>query len=427
MVWITLHKAKWKLKETLMGASGISDAVDKNNEWRLQTPGHQGWNKTARADDPAHFLMISADCHAQEPANLWAERIDKKYLHRLPRVETDENGVKWSVSEGWARSRLLDSALTGEDLYRNSRGYDPRERIRDLARDGVDAEIIFPNKGLTMWATNDPEFSHAQCKVWNDWAWETYGPYSDRLAPMASISTAEVNLATAEIQRVAKLGFRGLTLPCKPIFGAHDGRHPNYNWGLYDPMWAAIQDADLPITFHVSTGRDPRAARKDGGAVINYVSHSLVPTIEPVAHLCASGVLERFPRIRFGAIESGIGWVAWALEAMDEAYVKHHMWAFPKMSKKPSEFFHSNGYASFQEDPVGLDLARKYNLSDNFLWANDYPHHEGSWPHSSQAVERQMKDLNEDERAKILGLNAAKLWKFDIDKLMAYRGKGGTA
>ena len=72
-----------------------------------------------------------------------------------------------------------------------------------------------------------------------------------------------------------------------------------------------IQDANLPITFHVSTGRDPRAARGNGGAVINYVSHSLSPTIEPVANLCASGVFERFPRLRFATIEAGIGWVAW--------------------------------------------------------------------------------------------------------------------
>ena len=36
---------------------------------------------------------------------------------------------------------------------------------------------------------------------------------------------------------------------------AHDSRDPNYNLTIYDPMWAAIQDCDLPITFHVSTGR----------------------------------------------------------------------------------------------------------------------------------------------------------------------------
>ena len=70
----------------------------------------------------------------------------------------------------------------------------------------------------------------------------------------------------------------------------------------------------MPVTFHVSTGRDPRAARKDGGAIINYVSHSLSPTIEPVANLCASGVIERFPKFSFAAIECGIGWVPWALD-----------------------------------------------------------------------------------------------------------------
>ena len=272
-----------------------------------------------------------------------------------------------------------------------------------------------------MWATPDAEFAHAQCKIYNDWAWETFAKYNDRMSPIAAIATADLPGSIKEIERVAKLGFRGLTLPCKPIFGAHDARHPNYNLPIFDPMWAVIQEADLPITFHVSTGRDPRAARKDGGAVINYVSHSLVPTIEPVANLCGSGVLERFPGIKFAAIESGIGWVAWALEAMDEAYHKHHMWALPRLKMLPSEYFRKHGYASFQEDPVGLDLAVKYNLTNNFLWANDYPHHEGSWPHSAEAIEREMGGLPEDARAKILGLNAARLFKFDVDALTRSR------
>ncbi len=401
--------------------------IDQPNRWRLDTPGHQGWKRTARPDDPDHYLMISADCHANEPSNLWVERIDKKFRDRLPRIEVDANGVKWQISEGWARSRLLDSNLQGEDLIRSKAGATPEERLRDDANDGVDAEIIFPNKGLTMWATPDAEFAQAPCRIFNDWAWEAYGPFSDRLAPLAAIATADIDGSIKEIERVAKMGYRGLTLPCKPVFGPHDARHPNYNLGIYDPMWEVIQAADLPITFHVSTGRDPRAARKDGGAVINYVSHSLVPTIEPVAHMCASGVLERFPGLRFAAIESGIGWVAWALEAMDEAYVKHHMWSFPKLKMMPSEYFRAHGYASFQEDKVGLDLAEKYNLTNNFLWANDYPHHEGSWPHSAPSIERQMRDLSEDTRAKILGLNAAKLWKFDVDKLLAYRKQRPSA
>jgi len=397
------------------------EVVNQPNLWRLETPGHLGWKRTARPGDPDKYLMISADSHCNEPSNLWYERIDREFRERLPRIEIDENGVKWQVSEGWQRSRLLDSALEGEDRVRSKAGADPEQRLKDMARDGVDAEIIFPNKGLMMWATPDARFAAAQCRVYNDWAWETFGPYNDRMSPMAAIATADLELAIAEIKRVAKIGFRGLTLPCKPIFGPHDARHPNYNLPMFDPMWEVIQDAGLPITFHVSTGRDPRAARKDGGAVINYVSHSLVPTIEPVAHMCASGVLERFPGLRFAAIESGIGWVPWALEAMDEAYHKHHMWAFPKLKKLPSEYFHEHGFASFQEDRVGLDLALKYGLVDNFLWANDYPHHEGSWPHSAEAIERQMGGIADEHRAKILGLNAARLFKFDVAALLKRR------
>ncbi len=164
----------------------------------------------------------------------------------------------------------------------------------------------------------------------------------------------------------------------------------------------------------MSTGRDPRTSRGNGGAVINYAVHSLAPTMEPIANICASGVIDRFPKLQFGTIEAGIGWVAWTLQALDEAYKKHHMWRRPKLERLPSEYFKTNGFASFQEDKVGLDLAREYDLVDNFLWANDFPHHEGTWPHSAQAIERTMAMLDDDERAKVLGLNSARIFKFEI-------------
>jgi predicted TIM-barrel fold metal-dependent hydrolase len=386
--------------------------VNEPNRWRLETPGHGGWPRTARPGAANKYFMISADCHANEPAALWAERIDKQYRDRIPRVVIDDKGVQWRVSEGHRPDRLRLSDLEGEDQTRAKAGADPQGRLRDHARDGIDGEAIFPNKGLSMWATPDPVFAQAQCRVWNEWAWETFGPYVDRLSPAAALATGDLEGSIAEVQRVAKQGFRFLTLPCKPIWGAHDVEHPNYNLPLFDPLWAAVQDADLGITFHVSTGRDPRAARGNGGAVINYVSHSLSPTIEPVANLCASGVLERFPRLRFATIEAGIGWIPWLLGAMDEAYLKHHFWVRPKLSKLPSEYFRLHGFASFQEDKPGLDLAERYTLVDNLMWGNDYPHHEGTWPHSAEAIERTMGGLSDASRAKVLGLNAARFFGF---------------
>ena len=386
--------------------------VNEPNRWRLETPGNNGWPRSARPGAANKYLMISADCHANEPATLWAERIDRQYRERLPRVVTDDKGVQWRVTEGHRPDRLRSSDLEGEDQTRAKAGADPQDRLRDHALDGIDGEAIFPNKGLSMWATPDPVFAQAQCRVWNEWAWETFGPYVDRLSPAAALATGDLEGSIKEVQRVAKQGFRFLTLPCKPIWGGHDVEHPNYNLPLFDPLWAVIQDVDLGITFHVSTGRDPRAARGNGGAVINYVSHSLSPTIEPVANLCASGVLERFPRLRFATIEAGIGWIPWMLGAMDEAYLKHHFWVRPKLKRLPSEYFRQHGFASFQEDQPGLDLAERHAIVDNIMWGNDYPHHEGTWPHSAEAIERTMGGLSDGSRAKVLGLNAVRFFRF---------------
>jgi predicted TIM-barrel fold metal-dependent hydrolase len=387
---------------------------DENNVWRLETPGAAGWTRSPRPDAKDKYFMVSTDGHVQEPGDLWKTRIEKKYRERLPGVATDEKGRKFQKTEGFRPIRLRNIEFKGEDALRNGAGQTPEERLADLEADGVDCEILFPNKGLTIWATPDAEFSQAMCRVYNEWAWEVFADYNDRLAPMGCVASADIEGAILEIQRCAKLGFRGLALPCKPIWGAPDHAALNYNLPEFDPLWACIQDVDLPITFHVSTGRDPRTSRGNGGAVINYAVHSLAPTMEPIANLCSSGVLERFPKLRFGSVEAGIGWVPWALWAMDEAYRKHHMFVRPKLEMLPSEYFRSNGFATFQEDKPGLDLAREHDLTDNFMWANDYPHHEGTWPHSAQAIERTMTALDDHERAKILGLNAARVFKFEV-------------
>ena len=393
-------------------------AINAENLWRLETPGHEGWTRTARAGDPKKYYMVSTDSHANEPPDLWAKRLPEKYRERAPRVVTDENGVQWRYCEGYRPDRIRIMSFEGEDWVRSQAGADPEGRIRDNESDGIDAEIIFPNKGLAMWATPDPVFANAQCSVWNDWAWEQFGAWPEKMVPVAAVATGDLDGTLAEIERCAKLGYKALTLPCKPIWGGHDVDHVNYNLPHFDPLWALVEETGMPVTFHVSTGRDPRASRGNGGAVINYVTHSLSPTIEPVANLCASGVLERFPKIRFATIEAGIGWVPWLLDAMDEAFRKHHMWVRPKLQGLPSDYYRAHGYATFQEDPAGLALAKDWGLSGNFMWANDYPHHEGTWPHSGEAIERTMGGLDEGDRAKILGLNAAKLFGLTVPEHM---------
>lgn len=403
-----------------------SIAVNAENMWRLETPGASGWTGSVKPGSPNKYYMISVDSHLSPPPTLFFDRIDKKYVDRLVRMEK-RDGQLWLIQEGMSPVRIFENPLTGEDAARSKAGggggsleYLEKagpvglERTQDQDADGVDGELIFPNgAAMRMWSSGDPEFSQAQCRIWNDWAWEVCGPYN-RCNVTAAIAPADLEGSINEVYRVAKLGFRVLQLPNKPIFGPQNVSHVNYNLPHFDPLWSAIEETGMPITFHITTGEDPRSARGNGGAIINYAAHGLPTVFQPLVNMCSSGVFERFPRLKVATIEANAGWVPWLLDSMDEAARKHHMWARPKLKALPSEYYRANCASSFGEDRSAMLLVNEYKLENNFMWANDYPHQEGLWPHSAEAIERTMRNMDENTREKLLGLNAASFFNFQI-------------
>src|SRR3546814_4356838 len=79
----------------------------------------------------------------------------------------------------------------------------------------------------------------AMCRAWNRWAHEAYADFAPRILPMAALSPGDRDGTLAEIAWATDHGFRGLTLPCKPVWGAHDADAPNYNLPEFDWLWAA--------------------------------------------------------------------------------------------------------------------------------------------------------------------------------------------
>ena len=404
------------------------------NAWRTETPGAAGWARTARAGDPHKYYMVSVDTHGVEPNDYLETRIEPAYRHRIPRVETDADGAQWTICEGMKPllvkpGRNYERHLPAlepfedvdmfqpyskrfepDDLRRNRAGMDTAQRLADAAADGVDAEIVFPNKGLLAFGTPDPVFQGAMFRAWNRWAHETFRAHRDRFMPMALIAAGDLDGALAEVAWAAGQGFKGLTLPAKPIFGPLTEGQLQYNDKAFEPLWSLVEETGLPLTFHVSTGRDPRAVGGHGGALINYVSHSMSTVMDPLVQLISSGVFARHPGLRAGSIEGGIGWVPWMIETLDYAHQAHHMWVRPVLPEPPSFYYRRNCFSAFMHDRSTLLLAEELDLVDNFLWSNDYPHHEGSWPHSAASIERQMDTLSETSREKILGLNAARVF-----------------
>ena len=359
--------------------------------------------------------IISADSHVQEPDEIYSERLPREFRDRVPRIE-ERDGKRYFMVEGRKPRRLdlAETRETEEDQQREFRsdpsgGRDIDRRLADLARDGVDAEVIYPNDSLAVFLSPDPRYQMAVAQAYNDWISEWFGGHRDRFAPVGVLPVADIPAAIAEVQRAASLGLRAIKLPI--VANSRPYHHPDY-----EPLWAAIDDAGLVLTFHSFTNdRDQYPedwGEEDGfGGALSFMALSMAEGLQPVTYMISSGALERHPNMKMAVVESGAGWLAWLLHVLDEQVAKKHMWIRPRLALKPSEYFKRQGYVTFSDDPMALRNI-EFTGTDCLMWGSDYPHDEGTFPHSRDVIERTFEGLCDVDRTKIVHDNAAKLYGF---------------
>ena len=295
--------------------------------------------------------------------------------------------------------------------YGRESGTDVSQRLLDLDEDGVSAEVIYPQAIFKILASPDPDYQLVFARLYNDWYAEVFSGHGDRFVVSATVPLLDIPGAVEEAERVAKLGFRSVSVPISiPSLP--------YNRPDYEPFWCAMEDLEIPIAFHVFTRGENQVLEDQGqersyGADMIMISLGIAEGMNPLTMLTASGVLQRHPKLKFVLVECGIGWLAWYLGVLDEIYEKRHMWHHPKLDLKPSEYFKRQGYVTFGDDAIGL-RNRDVTGVDCLMWGSDYPHDEGTFPHSREVIARTFRDLPETETRKIVGENAAKLYGFSI-------------
>lgn len=353
-------------------------------------------------DTYRNATFISTDSHVTEPIELYAERVDAAFRDRAPRIET-KDGWRTLLVEGLGPRKLM----TADELEVATVGdWHVEDRLRDQARDGVSAEVIFPTFALqACFASDDAELQRQLCRAYNGWAAEVLGG-EHRLLPVGLVPMLDLDDAIAEARACAELGFRALFLPA---------RVPSkpYNDGDYDRFWAVADDLGLPLTFHSGTGYEPRIARGPGGAVINYLLGAQLDGPMVMLMLAAGGALDRFPNLQVVTVETGASWLGWIMTQADEIYDAHHMWARPKLSMKPSDLIRRQAHATFMYDPVAVNN-RHVTSIETLMWGNDYPHPEGTWPSSQAQCEKQFEGVSDAEVHAIVGGTAAKVFGFSL-------------
>ncbi|MCH2173726.1 amidohydrolase [Myxococcota bacterium] len=359
------------------------------------------------------FQLISSDSHVTIPDEAWQEYLDPEFRDRAPQIERTDEG-DFRVFEGRKTPILTLNNLAGkkpEDFSLNVRkledqrsgAWDPAERIRDMDADGIDAEVLYVGGPLM---TADTELRLNSVRGYNRWLSDYSAHAPKRLLGMAAIPIDTPERAVEELHfAAAQPGLAGGYIPLFPPEG-------DYGDEKWNPMWEAFLDTGLPIGLHVG-GRRPgtpvanlyeSAPRFMTGLVMSKLTMA-----ESVSELIHGLVMQRYPGLKFIAVEGQIGWISFFQYYSDHIWEKHRFWTKSALKEPPSHYFRRQVFATFMEDPVGL-REREHIGVDNIMWASDYPHSETTWPNSKTLTEEWFESYSKEDKDKILWRNCAELF-----------------
>ena len=375
------------------------------------------------------YNRISADCHVDLPwlpPDLFTSNASAALKDRMPYVVDGPEGPSWTtksgVSFGFANSvgsvgkKFVAGAnhrvdiMAGTGLYDDGqkgirRPTDPHLRVKDMERDGVQAEVIFGILGAAS-RLQDHEAAIEMFRIYNDWLRDFCRHYPERMIGLACLPYGNIPAAIEEVYRAAKLGLRGVELSCSWDM------EPMYHT-VWDPFWNAINDVNLPLHFHTFPAIPVAQREKIKGmpffdaAHFTSVAGFQMNLINILAAVIGAGVLERYPNLRISFGESGIGWLAYALDRMDFEWEDRFRHLTLKM--RPSEYWRRQCKATFQYDRIGAKLVDDIGV-ETLMWGSDYPHPDGVWPDSSKYIDEQFGHLPAAVVRKITCDNAARFY-----------------
>jgi uncharacterized protein len=341
--------------------------------------------------------LFSADSHVIEPDDLWRDVLPPNF---------------WGPTAG--------TVAPG--------GTDPTRRCDEMAEDGVVAEVLYATRGLRIFGIQDPAAQEAACRVYNDWLADYCSVAPERLLGAALIASFDAQRAVEEIERCAALGFRGIMLWQVP--------HPDlpFRSHHYDPIWETAVRLNLPVSLHILSGFEyqvtkladiaapsPTSAAADAAAdhrqvdrLRRTVNLKLFAALDSTLELVVGGVFERFPALRVVIVENEVGWLPFAVTQWDYFCLKQNTsgraeQAASGLTKLPSEYVGENLYATFFRDVLSANVFQSWG-ADTFMWSNDFPHNNSTWPNSREFIAQQLAGLPEEILSKVLRTNAERLY-----------------
>jgi len=376
--------------------------------------------------------VVDADAHLDPPHEMWGEYLPVALRELAPRIEEGEEH-DWVVFEGERRPlRMINNQAgrAGKDFKMSGKRSEqrqawlPAQRLGDMDTDGIDAAVLFGGGPL---GTSNSELYIASFETYNRWLWDFCGADRKRLVGVAYLPMRDVDETIGLLRQAAKLGHRTVNIPAFPqsadgisssarvkairsgqgaaLTGDPTGQR-SYAEPQFDRLWAEICELDMTVTIHLG-GRIPRFGEKQH--FLPDMVMSKFAMAEPIAIMIFNGIFQRFPKLRFVSVESGVGWFSFMAEYMDRTWEKQRYWTESPLTEKPSFYMDRNVYGSFINDRMGI-LLRNEPGGRNIMWSSDYPHSETSFPNSHAVIARDFVDIPEADVREIVCERARRLY-----------------
>ncbi len=370
------------------------------------------------------LILVSVDDHIVEPADMFKYHMPEKYKDRAPKVVKGNNGAHhWLIEDSRAPGLGLNAVVgrpkeeygmepVAFDQVRKG-CFDVHARIEDMNVNGVLGSLNFGSfpgfAGARFLAMNDKDLALATIRAYNDWhLHEWCNAYPGRFIPNAYLPLWDVDLAVAELKRVAALGFRTVAFPENPKLI----KLPSLHHDQWDPLWKTFNDEQVVISCHIgSAGNAPYAS--DLTPIDAWITSMPISIATAAADWLFAKFWSKYPNLRMALSEGGIGWVPYLLERADFTVQQHGAWTRSNTgNEKPSDVFKRHILTCFIEDHFGVRNRDAIGV-DMIAWESDYPHSDTVWPLSPEYLWQTIKDIPKAEVDKMTHLNAMREFRYD--------------
>jgi predicted TIM-barrel fold metal-dependent hydrolase len=379
----------------------------------------------------AGIKVIDCDAHWNEPPDLWTSRAPARLKDRMPQLREVDGLSRWFI-DGEDVGPMGASVVT-EDLdkihYRVSlerfdmidrAGYEADLRLKRMDEAGLYAQIVYPNgagfTGSNFATVKDPAVRLACVKIYNDAIAEWQEESGGRLLPQAIIPPWDRDEAAEETERViGELGLRGVTLGDPAVFGA-----PGFTTDHWRPFWEYCDSERVPVNFHIggTRGIDSFSAVWDDFGEEKHLA--LASTLFYLANWATmgnfliSGLFDTFPHLKIVSAESGIGWIPFALDALEYQLQETAPNESRHLQRTPREYFRDHVLACFWfESYAPTHMIEEIGVN-NVLFETDFPHPTCLWPDAESHAIEVLGHLSFEDRKRILQDNAAELYRIDV-------------